>query len=148
MPVVAPRVIVAELSRIPTRPMTTAPLGTATVALAEKTCELVVQFVIAPVTVRGVDQTSVLAFCQSWMTAPAMSFAAIVVKAMVGSVSPVCQSRYQAMTFMDPVPLPLVVEPSANSEPTAVQPETPAVITKSFHFSNKNIRSPAAGAPG
>src|SRR3990172_591043 len=49
MPVVAPRVIVAELSRMPTRPMTTPPLGTATVALAEKTCELVVQFVIAPV---------------------------------------------------------------------------------------------------
>src|SRR3972149_2644929 len=105
MPVVTPRVIVAELSRMPTRPMTTPPFGTATVALAEKICELVVQFVIAPVTVRGVDQTSSAAFCQSWMTAHAISFAPIVVKAMVGLVSPVCQSRYQAMTFMDPPPL-------------------------------------------
>src|SRR3970040_1150101 len=148
MPVVAPRVIVAELSRMPTRPMTTPPLGTATVALAEKTCELVVQFVIAPVTVRGVPHTSPAAFCQSWMTAPAISFAAIVVKAMVGSVSPVCQSRYQAMTFMDPVPLPLVGEPTASSAPPPVQPDTAAVIAKSFHVAKRNIRSPAAGEPG
>jgi len=63
-------------------------------------------------------------------------------------VSPDCQSRYQAMTFMDPVPLPLTVEPSANSEPTAVQPETSAVIAKSFHVAKRNIRSPAAGEPG
>src|SRR3972149_1340841 len=100
------------------------------------------------VLVAGVAQTSVLAFCQSWMTAPAMSFAPIVVKASVGSVSPDCQSRYQAMTFMDPVPLPLDAVPSANSEPMAVQPDTAAVIAKSFHVANRNIRSPAAGEPG
>src|SRR3972149_34540 len=141
MPVVTPRAPGAEAPRARTGHTTTPLFGTATVALAEKTCELVVQFVIAPVTVRGVDQTSVLAFCQSWMTAPAMSFAPIVVKASVGLVSPDCQSRYQAMTFMDPVPLPLTVEPSANSEPMAVQPVTAAVLAKPFHVAKRNIRS-------
>src|SRR3970040_1954860 len=148
MPVAAPRATGAELSRMPTRPMTTPPFGTATVALAEKICELVVQFVIAPVTVRGVDQASSAGFCQSGRPAHAISFAPIVVKAMVGSVSPVCQSRYQAMTFMDPPPLLLVGEPTASSAPPPVQPDTAAVIAKSFHVAKRNIRSPAAGEPG
>src|SRR3990172_3029621 len=144
MPVVAARVIVAESSRKPSRPMTTDPSGTATVLLAESVA--VEAAAHAAVASSGVDHCSVDAFCQSMMTA--RPIVGLTDQSTVGSPSPDCQSRYHAMTWTEPTLGPEATAPSVNSEPMAVQPATVAVVSNAFHEANRNIRSPAAGVPG
>lgn len=127
--------------------MTTLPLGTAVVPLAENVCEVVVQLVIAPVTVVGVPHTSPPAFVQSMTTAwPSVGATDQLTD---GLPSPDCQSRYQAMTLQEPAPTPAAIAPSANSVPIGVQPAGSAtVMVYVFHDTNRNILSPAAGVPG
>lgn len=141
-------VIVAESSRIPIRAMTTPPLGTATVALAETICEVVVQFVMAAVRASGVNHTSPPAFDMTMITT--LALVGLEEKSTVGFPSPDCQSRYQQASLTDPVPLPDAVDPSANSV-NWVHPDgevTCAVIAKSFQRANRNMRSPACGVAG
>src|SRR3990170_152351 len=144
MPVVAARVIVAESSRKPSKPMTTDPSGTATVLLAEMVAvEAAAQ---AAVAVSGVDQASPASFCQSMMTARAM--VGLTDQSMIGSPSPDCQFRYHAMTLTEPTFAAEPTVPSANSEPIGVQPAMEAVVSQAFQVANRNIRSPATGEPG
>jgi hypothetical protein len=128
--------------------MTTPPLGTATVELAETICEVVVQLVMAAVTASGVSQTSPAPFDMTIITT--LAVVGFAEKSTVGFASPDCQSRYQQATLTDPVPLPELTDPSVNSV-NLVQPAgevTCAVMAKSFHRANRNMRSPAWGVAG
>lgn len=108
--VVAFRVNVAESSRIPTSSSTIAPSGTSTVL--EEVALHVVAAAIAAVTNAGAFQDSSAAFERSTITAPPITAPE---KSSVGFPSPLTQSRYHAPTFIDPVPFPEAVVPSANS---------------------------------
>src|SRR5687768_9010439 len=94
------RVIVAESSRMPIKPITTPPLSTLAVELAATVCELVVQFVIAAVTATGVSHVSAAAFAMTMITT--LALVGFEEKSTVGSVSPDSQSRYQQATFTEP----------------------------------------------
>lgn len=123
--------------------MTTELLGTVSWLLAALV-EPVLVYDPALWVVSGVDQLSRL-LVKTMIAAWAML--GLEEKSSVGSLSLPVWSLYQQPTFMEPVPFPADVEPSAASK-ISVQPLTCAVIAKSFHDANKNILSPVVAPAG
>src|SRR5512147_3200029 len=144
MPVAATRVKVAESSRQPMRPTTAEPSGT---LMVDDALTVIAPVLLQPaVTYVGASHVEP-ALLKTMMTASPSRFV-VVEKSSVGSDSvSLVATLYQAPTFIEPVPLPVLTAPSANSV-ISVQPETCAVIAKSFHDASSTIMSPVTCAAG